>query len=50
MSPNSLFQPFHHQNAPFFLFKIEFLKILMIFKKGVEIENLHFYNKMFESH
>jgi hypothetical protein len=23
MFPNSLFQPFHHQNAPFFLLKIE---------------------------
>jgi hypothetical protein len=44
MSPNSLFQPFDHQNAPFFLFKIECFLKLIIKKTGVEIE------KKFESH
>jgi hypothetical protein len=50
MSPNSLFQPFHHQNAHFFFSKLKNALILIIFEKGVEIEKMHFYNKMFEIH
>jgi hypothetical protein len=38
MSPNSLFHPFHHQNAPFFLLKIENYFNIEFKKRGVGIE------------
>jgi hypothetical protein len=50
MSPNSLFHPFHHQNAPFFLLKIENYFKIEYKKKELKLKKMHFYNKMFESH
>jgi hypothetical protein len=42
MSPNSLFHPFHHQNAPFFFLKIENHFNIELKKKGAEIEKNEF--------